>query len=100
MLFNSQIFLIFFIVVYGLYRLLPHRWQNMLLLVSSYFFYGWWDWRFLSLIFLSTVIDYIAGGADLFGGAEPASPQDGGSDQHDQQSGDSRLFQVFQLFRG
>ncbi len=62
MLFNSQIFLIFFIVVYGLYRLLPHRWQNMLLLVSSYFFYGWWDWRFLSLIFLSTVIDYIAGG--------------------------------------
>lgn len=62
MLFNSQVFLIFFVVVYGLYRLLPHRWQNVLLLVSSYFFYGWWDWRFLTLIFLSTVIDYIAGG--------------------------------------
>lgn len=61
MLFNSQVFLIFFVLVYGLYRLLPHRRQNALLLISSYFFYGWWDWRFLSLIFLSTVIDYIAG---------------------------------------
>lgn len=61
MLFNSQVFLIFFVVVYGAYRLLPHRWQNLLLLVSSYFFYGWWDWRFLSLIFISTLVDYAAG---------------------------------------
>jgi len=35
--------------------------QNLLILISSYFFYGWWDWRFLSLIFLSTVVDYFVG---------------------------------------
>ena len=61
MVFNSLVFLVFFVVVYSLYRLLPHRQQNVLLLVASYFFYGWWDWRFLSLIFLSTAIDYVAG---------------------------------------
>lgn len=61
MIFNSLVFWVFFAVVYGLYRVLPHRGQNILLLVSSYFFYGWWDWRFLSLIFISTVVDYWAG---------------------------------------
>ncbi len=61
MVFNSLVFLVFFVVVYSLYRLLPHRGQNILLLVASYFFYGWWDWRFLSLIFVSTLIDYWAG---------------------------------------
>jgi D-alanyl-lipoteichoic acid acyltransferase DltB (MBOAT superfamily) len=35
--------------------------QNALLLISSYVFYGWWDWRFLGLIFLSTVVDYFVG---------------------------------------
>jgi alginate O-acetyltransferase complex protein AlgI len=61
MVFNSLVFLIFFLVVYSLYRVLPHRGQNLLLLVSSCFFYGWWDWRFLFLIFVSTTIDYVAG---------------------------------------
>ncbi len=61
MVFNSLVFLVFFLVVYGLYRALPHRGQNVLLLVSSYFFYGWWDWRFLSLIFISTLVDFWAG---------------------------------------
>ncbi len=61
MVFNSLVFLVFFLVVYGLYRALPHRGQNVLLLISSYFFYGWWDWRFLSLIFFSTLVDYWAG---------------------------------------
>ena len=37
--------------------------QNILLLVSSYIFYGLWDWRFLSLLFLSSIIDYFAGRA-------------------------------------
>jgi alginate O-acetyltransferase complex protein AlgI len=37
------------------------RVQNLLLLISSYVFYGWWDYRFLSLIFLSTVVDYFVG---------------------------------------
>ncbi|MCS7205402.1 MAG: MBOAT family protein [Leptospiraceae bacterium] len=34
------------------------RWQNLFLLVASYFFYGWWDWIYLSLIFISTLLDY------------------------------------------
>ncbi len=60
MLFNSFSFLIFFIVVYGFYWLLnkDYRQQNILLFVSSYIFYGWWDVRFLFLIVLSTYIDY------------------------------------------
>ena len=58
MLFNSFIFWLFFAVVIVLYRLLPHRGQNSLLLVASYIFYGYWDYRYLSLIFASTVIDY------------------------------------------
>lgn len=58
MLFNSIEFLLFFIVVLSLYLLLNHRWQNRLLLLASYFFYGFWDWRFLFLIFTSTVVDY------------------------------------------
>ncbi|MBN1256774.1 MAG: MBOAT family protein [Planctomycetes bacterium] len=63
MLFNSRVFLVFFVIVYVSYLLLKKRWrvQNAMLLVASYIFYGWWDWRFLSLIFISTVIDYIAG---------------------------------------
>lgn len=58
MLFNSLLFVCFFGVVYSLYRCLPHHWQNRFLLVASYIFYGTWDYRFLSLIFLSTCIDY------------------------------------------
>jgi len=58
MLFNSLDFAVFFAVVYGAYVLLPHRGQNLLLLGASYFFYGCWDWRFLSLIAISTTVDY------------------------------------------
>ncbi len=61
MLFNSLEFVVFFLGVYALYLVLEHRWQNRLLLVASYFFYGAWDWRFLSLIWLSTVIDFFCG---------------------------------------
>ena len=61
MLFNSFLFVAFFAVVYGLYVVLRHRAQNVLLLVASYVFYGWWDWRFLSLILVSTAVDYLAG---------------------------------------
>jgi len=60
-LFNSFVFVAFFAVVYGLYCVLRHRAQNVLLLVASYVFYGSWDWRFLSLILLSTVVDYACG---------------------------------------
>ena len=61
MLFNSLQFAVFFIIVYALYLLLNHRWQNRMLLLASYVFYGAWDWRFLSLIFASTVLDYFCG---------------------------------------
>ena len=58
MLFNSYTFWIFFALVFLLHRRLPHKGQNRLLLVASYVFYGYWDWRFLSLILASTIIDY------------------------------------------
>ncbi len=58
MVFNSLHFVWFFVVVYALYRVLPHRPQNWLLLVASYYFYAEWDWRFLGLLLASTVVDY------------------------------------------
>lgn len=63
MLFNSLVFIGFFIVVYSTYLLLHrnYRVQNRLLLVASYVFYGYWDWRFLSLIAISTIVDFYVG---------------------------------------
>jgi alginate O-acetyltransferase complex protein AlgI len=58
MLFNSWTFLFFAIAVFALYYVLPFRWQNRMLLVASYVFYGAWDWRFLGLLLISTVVDY------------------------------------------
>ena len=58
MLFNSFIFWAFFALVIVIYWRLDHKRQNVLLLVASYIFYGYWDWRFLSLIIISTLIDY------------------------------------------
>jgi alginate O-acetyltransferase complex protein AlgI len=63
MLFNSVEFFIFFIIVYIAYLFLNQRWQNRLLLLASYYFYGSWDWRFLSLLWVSTVIDFFCGRA-------------------------------------
>jgi D-alanyl-lipoteichoic acid acyltransferase DltB (MBOAT superfamily) len=65
-LFNSLEFLLFLPIVFAAYWILNIwterrqvlRLQNFLLLVASYVFYGWWDWRFLSLIAFSTVVDY------------------------------------------
>jgi len=64
MLFNSFEFPIFLAIVFGLYWIIPSNrlsWRNLLLLVASYVFYGWWDWRFLTLIFLSSLVDYLVG---------------------------------------
>ena len=63
MLFNSFIFLAFFIIVYTLYLLLKSHYkaQNFLLLIASYIFYGYWDWRFSSLLALSTIVDFTVG---------------------------------------
>ena len=58
MSFNSFEFPIFFIIVFFLYLSLKHKWQNRLLLLASYVFYGFWDWRFLCLIMISTLTDY------------------------------------------
>lgn len=63
MLFNSLSFAIFLPVVFALYWMLRQhlKSQNILLLISSYVFYGWWDARFLSLIVASTVVDFFLG---------------------------------------
>ncbi|MEM9739917.1 MAG: MBOAT family O-acyltransferase [Pseudomonadota bacterium] len=61
MLFTELDFWVFFAVISALYVVLPHKAQNRMLLVASYVFYGAWDWRFLSLILLSTVVDYFVG---------------------------------------
>jgi alginate O-acetyltransferase complex protein AlgI len=60
-LFNSLQFLVFLPIVYALYRILPFRRQNHMLLAASYIFYGWWDWRFLFLTAFSTTIDFWVG---------------------------------------
>jgi alginate O-acetyltransferase complex protein AlgI len=59
LLFNSFDFLIFFALVFAVQLVLPHRPRNLFLLAASYFFYGCWDWRFLGLMLLSTVIDFV-----------------------------------------
>jgi len=58
MVFNSLQFVGFFLIVYALYRLLPHRPQNWLLVAASYYFYAAWDWRFLSLLVGTTIVDF------------------------------------------
>ncbi len=64
MLFNSLEFLLFLPIVFCLYWFVFNKslkWQNVLLLVSSYVFYGWWDWRFLFLLVFSTGLDFYTG---------------------------------------
>lgn len=59
MLFNSIEFLLFFTVVYSLYLVFSHRWQNRLLIVASCLFYAAWNWKFLGLMFISITTDYL-----------------------------------------
>ena len=64
MLFNSIDFAIFLPIVFILYWFVTQnnlRVQNALLVIASYFFYGWWDWRFLALILFSTLVDFSIG---------------------------------------
>ena len=64
MLFNSIDFAIFLPIVFILYWFVFNknlRLQNLLILVASYVFYGWWDWRFLFLVLFSTIVDYMIG---------------------------------------
>ena len=59
--FASIEYFAFLLIVWVAYRLLKLRGQNILLLIASYYFYGMWDWRFLSLIVISTFIDFWVG---------------------------------------
>jgi len=64
MLFNSVDFAVFLPIVFLIYWSFNRQqlaWRNATIVISSYFFYGWWDWRFLLLIFLSTLVDYSVG---------------------------------------
>lgn len=64
MLFNSLEFSIFLPIVFLLYWFVFHKrlkYQNILIVIVSYIFYGWWDYRFLTLIALSTVVDFVIG---------------------------------------
>ena len=62
MIFTEFRFLIFFAIVYAVYWTLhSNNWRKAWILVCSYAFYGAWDWRFLSLIIGSTLVDYIVG---------------------------------------
>ncbi|MGD1846765.1 MAG: MBOAT family O-acyltransferase [Salibacteraceae bacterium] len=64
MFFNSIDFAVFLPLVFAAYWLIPRQrvaWQNAWLLLASMVFYGWWDWRFLGLILLSTGIDFVIG---------------------------------------
>ncbi|MGB1250084.1 MAG: MBOAT family O-acyltransferase [Candidatus Promineifilaceae bacterium] len=64
MLFNSLEFAFFLPVVFFIYWFVAHntiRKQNLWLLIASYLFYGWWDWRFLLLLAFSSTVDYFVG---------------------------------------
>jgi len=61
MLFTSLAFFGFIIVVFLVYPRLGLRRQNVFLLAASYVFYGYWDWRFVFLLFIPTVVDYWVG---------------------------------------
>ena len=64
MLFNSFAFAVFLPLVFVAFWLLPQRTprvQNAFLILAACVFYGWWDYRFLSLLFFSSFVDYLAG---------------------------------------
>ncbi len=69
MLFNSFNFLVFLPVVFALYWALRRclGLQNLLVVVASYVFYGWWDWRFLILIVFTSGWSYVVGILELRG---------------------------------
>ncbi len=74
MLFNTLDFAIFLPIVLVLYWTVFNRslrWQNLFLVVVSYIFYSFWDWRFLSLIFMSSVVDFTVGRALVKTSSQP-----------------------------
>ena len=62
MLFCSLAFLLFLPIVFTLYwSLRSLRWQNRVIIAASFFFYGWWDWRFLLLMIATCIANYYIG---------------------------------------
>src|SRR5580698_5265758 len=64
MSFNSLPFFLFFVVFFLLYWRIFYKHlflRNLLLLTASYFFYAWWDWRFLFLLIGNTALNYFLG---------------------------------------
>ncbi len=65
MLFTSSAFFIFLCITFAIYWITAscknNKWSRIVLLLSSYIFYGWWDWRFLILIFISSGADFLIG---------------------------------------
>jgi alginate O-acetyltransferase complex protein AlgI len=65
MVFNSFSFLVFFILFFLVYWYINNKFtttaRNIFIIISSYIFYGWWDWRFLGLIVVSSIADYTIG---------------------------------------
>lgn len=63
MLFNSIDFALFLPIVFIIYWLFKNHFkaQNFIIVVASYIFYGWWDWRFLSLVLFSSIVDFFVG---------------------------------------
>ena len=64
MLFNTIDFAVFLPLVFLIYWFVTHKnlkFQNFFIVIASYIFYGWWDWRFLTLILFSTIVDYSMG---------------------------------------
>ncbi len=72
MSFTTPVFLVFLALVYWLYWRLKFRGQNLLIFLASLFFYGWWDWRFLGLLFFTATVDY---GVALTLGKTEAQPR-------------------------
>jgi D-alanyl-lipoteichoic acid acyltransferase DltB (MBOAT superfamily) len=64
MLFNSYTFLLFFPIFFVVYWFVlgqNRKQQNIWIAIASFVFYGWWDWRFLGLLFISLLVDYYSG---------------------------------------
>lgn len=82
MLFNSIEFLLFLPIVFCLYWFVfkSLKWQNLLVVAASYVFYGWWNWKFLILIAITTLCSFVSG-VLIDKASLPASPR-GGEDGH------------------
>ena len=61
MLFNSIEYLIFLPFVFILYWIFPKKYRYIILLIASYVFYMWWNWKFVFLIMFTTIVSYICG---------------------------------------